>query len=81
MSKDTKSTTRKPVTQPPHLPFGQGMVNITNIIGTRPDFKELTKPTQTDNGLRQFKDSKGVFFETNNSVPKGKVIIAEQRSK
>jgi hypothetical protein len=81
MTKDSKPVAPKPVAQPPHLPFGQGMVNITNIIGTRPDFQSLTKPTQATNGLRQFKDSKGVFFETSNTLPKGKVIIAEQRSK
>lgn len=81
MSKDTKSTTPKPVAQPPHLPFGQGMVNITNIIGTNPDFKALTKPTQAKNGLRQFRDSKGVFFEMKNKTTKGKVIISEQQSK
>jgi hypothetical protein len=81
MTKNDKPASPKKDSQPPHLPFGQGMVNITNIIGTNPDFKTLTKPTQTENGLRQFKDSKGVFFETDQSIPKGKVIVSEQRSK
>ncbi len=61
-------------TQPPHLPFGQGMVNITNIIGTSPDFKAITKPTQAENGRRQFRDSKGTFYETDQSKPKKKII-------
>ncbi|NCN03881.1 MAG: hypothetical protein GW942_02290 [Candidatus Pacebacteria bacterium] len=74
MTKNNKSIPPKKVTQPPHLPFGQGMVNITNIIGTNPDFKALTKPTQTKNGLRQFRDSKGTFFETDQSKPKKKII-------
>ena len=81
MTKTNKANEPKKVTQPPHFSFGQGMVNITNIIGTNPDFKALTKPTQTENGLRQFKDSKGVFFEMKNKPTKGKVIIFEQRSK
>ena len=81
MTKTNKANPPKKITQPPHLPFGQGMVNITNIIGTNPDFKALTKPTQTKNGLRQFEDSKGVFFEMKNKPTKGKVIISEQRSK
>lgn len=74
MIKNTKSTIQKKDTQPPHLPFGKGMVNITNLIGTNPDFKTLTKPTQTKKGLREFRDSKGVFYETDQSKPKKKVI-------
>lgn len=74
MTKNNKATPLKKVTQPSPLPFGQGMVNITSIIGTNPNFKTLTKPTQTENGLRQFRDSKGTFFETDQSKPKKKVI-------
>ena len=74
MTKTTKPVNQKKDAQPPHLPFGQGMVNITNLIGTNPDFKALTKPTQTKNGLREFRDSKGVFYETDQSKPKKKII-------
>jgi hypothetical protein len=81
MTKNNKTNPPKKVTQPPHLPFGQGMVNITSIIGTNPDFKAISKPTQAKNGLRQFRDSKGVFFEMKNKLPKNKVVISEQRSK
>lgn len=74
MTKTNKANQPKKITQPPHLPFGQGMVNITNIIGTNPDFKALTKPTQAKNGLRQFRDKKGLFYETDQSKPKKKII-------
>lgn len=76
MKNDNNPSNIKKDTQPAPMPFGQGVVNITNIIGTRPDFKELTKPTQTPNGSRQFSDSKGVFFETDQSKSK-KTIISE----
>ena len=74
MTKNSNPAIQKKDTQPPHLPFGQGMVNITNLIGTNPDFKALTKPTQAKNGLREFRDSKGVFYETDQSKPKKKII-------
>ncbi len=74
MTKTNKATLPKKNTQPFHLPFGQGMVNITNIIGTNPDFKALTKPTQDEKGRRQFRDKKGLFYETDQSKPKKKII-------
>lgn len=63
--------------EPTPLAFGEGMVNITNIIGTRPDFQELSKPTQKENGLREFKDEKGVFFEMDQSKKKDMTTVAE----
>lgn len=63
--------------EPTPLAFGEGMVNITNIIGTRPDFQELSKPTQKENGLREFKDEKGFFFEMDQSKKKDMTTLAE----
>lgn len=74
MKKNNKKNPPKKVTQPPHLSFGQGMINITNIIGTNPDFKALTKSTQDEKGRRQFRDEKGLFYETDQSKPKKKII-------
>jgi len=77
MSTVTPPPRKKKDDAPTPPTFGEGMVNITNLIGTRPDFKELTKPTQTENGQREFKDEKGVFFEMDQSKKKGMTTVAE----
>lgn len=47
--------------QPAPPSFGESMYTITTLVGTKPDFAELTKSQE---GNRQFKDDKGTFFET-----------------
>lgn len=47
--------------QPAPPSFGESMYAITTLVGTKPDFAEITK--QQD-GNRQFRDSKGTFYET-----------------
>jgi hypothetical protein len=49
------------------------MFEITQIIGTKPDYNLLTKPVA---GKRAFKDEKGVFYEMHDDK-KGKKTVAE----
>lgn len=68
-----KLTTNISDDAPPQQSLAKNLFDITQIIGTKPDFKLLTKPVA---GKRAFKDAKGVFYEMTEG-DKDKQTVAE----